>query len=490
LSILVNKTEVLVIGSGIGSLSAACLLALAGKKVKVIEQNYLPGGCVSSYWRKGFVFEAGATTLVGLDKGQPLHYLLDTIGVHLPARKLELPMQIRMKSGRIINRHQNIEDWINEAKAEFGYENQEPFWRFCLKISQFVWDTSLKQRTFPISNWSDLANSLMNSTPLQLWNARWCLFSIQDLLIKYNLHRNDDFVDFVNAQLMITAQNTIENVNVLFGATALCYTNFGNYYLDGGLISLSNALIDFLKLKGGEISFREKVEKVSQNLNGNYHIKTSKSEFEAAFVVSGIPLNNTIEIFDESVKKRLKSKLMTSKQLNSAFQMAIGFKKTKSFSTIHFQIHLENILPYIDAKTIFVSLSHPDDTTRCDNPDTMVAAVSTHWPNPEKELNFKKSIVEDLIIEELIKQEFFKREEIVYYHSSTPEAWEKWTNRAYGFVGGYPQFMNIKPWQMADARLDGHKAYMVGDSVYPGQGIPGVALSGIVAFEKIKRDWF
>ncbi|MFN0049422.1 MAG: phytoene desaturase family protein [Cytophagales bacterium] len=485
-----KNSEILIIGSGIGSLSAACLLAQKGKKVTVVEQNYLPGGCVSSYWRKGFVFEAGATTLVGLDKGQPLHYLLDTLGIDLPARKLDLPMQIKMKNGHIINRHENIEEWIHEAKAEFGFENQEAFWRFCFKISQFVWDTSLRQRTFPISSWSDLLNSALHATPSQLWNARWSLYSMQDLLIKFNLHYNNDFVDFVNAQLLITAQNTIENVNVLFGATALCYTNYGNYYLDGGLISLSNSLVEYIKSHGGEVIFKENVASISRNNANKYEIKTSKSEYVAEYVVSGIPLNNSLKLFGDVLNSKLQSKTMQSAQLNSAFQMGIGFKKSKKFVSIHHQIHLQVNLPHINAKTIFVSLTHPEDNTRCDDPTTMVASVSTHWPDPEKTMAFDKAVLENLVIDALVNQDFFKKEDIIYYHSSTPEAWEKWTNRAFGFVGGYPQFMNIKPWQMQDARLDGHKAYIVGDSVYPGQGIPGVTLSGIIAFEKMKRDWF
>lgn len=485
-----KNTEIVIIGSGIGSLSVGCLLANEGKKVKIIEQNYLPGGCVSSYWRKGFVFESGATTLVGLDKGQPLAFLLSKLGVDLSARKLDLPMQIKMQSGNIINRHQNIEDWIHEAKAEFGYENQENFWRFCYSISKFVWNTSLIQRTFPISSWSDLLNSTLNATPKQLFNARWAFASMKDLLADYQLLKNQNFVDFVNAQLMITAQNTIENVNVLFGTTALCYTNYGNYYLDGGLISLSNTLIQNLIKNGGEINYKEEVKSVEINASKKYLITTSKAEYEANFVISGLPINNTLKIFDKDLTKKLNSKAMVSKQLNSAFQMGIGFKKTKSFRTIHFQIHLKKKLPFIEASTIFISLSHPDDTFRCDDPNTMVASVSTHWPDPERKIKFDKPILENAIIDALAYEGFFKAEDIVYYHSSAPEAWEKWTKREFGFVGGYPQFMNIKPWQMADARLDGYKAYMVGDSVYPGQGIPGVTLSGIIAFEKIKRDWF
>ena len=47
---------------------------------------------------------------------------------------------------------------------------------------------------------------------------------------------------------------------------------------------------------------------------------------------------------------------------------------------------------------------------------------------------------------------------------------------------------SIKPWKMKDARLDGHRAYICGDSTYPGQGIPGACLSGIIAVEKMKID--
>ncbi|MEM6766669.1 MAG: hypothetical protein AAF655_17165, partial [Bacteroidota bacterium] len=83
---------------------------------------------------------------------------------------------------------------------------------------------------------------------------------------------------------------------------------------------------------------------------------------------------------------------------------------------------------------------------------------------------------------------FLKREDVTFHHSSTPKAWKKWTGRSWGFVGGYPQYMRVKPWRMIDGRLDGKGAYICGDSTYPGQGIPGACLSGIVAYEKMKVD--
>jgi phytoene dehydrogenase-like protein len=43
---------------------------------------------------------------------------------------------------------------------------------------------------------------------------------------------------------------------------------------------------------------------------------------------------------------------------------------------------------------------------------------------------------------------------------------------------------------MKDARLDHKGAYVCGDTVYPGQGIVGVCLSGIIAFRKLMQDHY
>ena len=72
--------------------------------------------------------------------------------------------------------------------------------------------------------------------------------STQDLLKKHGLDTHEAFCEFVNEQLMITAQNRCEEVNALFGATALCYTLLGNYYLPGGMIQLILPFVEYLKV--------------------------------------------------------------------------------------------------------------------------------------------------------------------------------------------------------------------------------------------------
>jgi prolycopene isomerase len=57
-----SATDVVVIGAGIGGLTAAAYLARVGLNVQVFEQHTVPGGYVSSFTREGFTFPAGPTS--------------------------------------------------------------------------------------------------------------------------------------------------------------------------------------------------------------------------------------------------------------------------------------------------------------------------------------------------------------------------------------------------------------------------------------------
>lgn len=472
-------SDVAVIGSGMGSLSAAALLAKENLKVLIIEQNWQPGGCTSSYWRKGFIFEAGATTLVGLDDHMPLKYLLDQTGIQISPRKLSLPMQVHLSNGLVLNRFQNLNEWIEEVEGKFGGQ-QRAFWLKCLEISQFVWNSSTKYLHFPPSRFNDFLQLAKKAALKDVFFAKYALVSTEKMLSKYGLD-DPEFRKFIDEQLLITAQNPAKEVNFLFGAAALCYTNYGNYYMDGGLLNLVNPFIDYVKSKNGAIVFREKVENIKKE-NDIFQINTSKNQYSAKKIVSGIPFNQTNELIESNQQ----SKILHSGQLYSAFQMGIGFKSDKHFDTIHFQIHTKKPLPGCGAKSFFVSLNHPEDTTRSDIEGARVASVSTHISDPEKNI-FDGEIVEQAILEILVEKGFFKLEDIIYKHSSTQKSWNKWTNRVYGSVGGYPQFMKTKPWQMIESRVQ-EGVYQCGDTSYPGQGIPGATLSGIIAAEKLKSD--
>lgn len=69
--------DVIVIGSGMGGLSAACALSRTGHEVLLLEQHDTLGGLTLSFSRNGFSWNAGVHYLSGLAPGQVGRELLD-----------------------------------------------------------------------------------------------------------------------------------------------------------------------------------------------------------------------------------------------------------------------------------------------------------------------------------------------------------------------------------------------------------------------------
>jgi phytoene dehydrogenase-like protein len=59
---LKEMSKVIIIGSGIGGLTAGNLLAKKGHNVTIFESHSTPGGYTAGFWRKGFYFESGTVS--------------------------------------------------------------------------------------------------------------------------------------------------------------------------------------------------------------------------------------------------------------------------------------------------------------------------------------------------------------------------------------------------------------------------------------------
>ncbi len=496
--------DFIVIGSGIGGLSAASLLAKEGFRVLTLEASYVPGGCASSYVvkRNGqkFVFESGATTIVGLDEHQPLYNLARELDIQFPVVELNPSMTVHIGEKRL-TRFKDKEQWITECYKQFfegtsvPFKNVRQFWRLVFHLSDFVWKVSERNRTFPPKSLRDLF-SLWEQNRLADFPKLLFLFrSTYDIIQRYGLHASNDFIRFCNEQLMITAQATVKDVAFLYAAPCLSYTNSSNYYAYGGMIKLAETLVEKYKSLGGEILYREPVKLIERTGNGGFKVTTETGQvFNAQNIVSNATIWNMAYLTKGRISQYFQHLSRKFKFGWGAFTMSLAVKNTLPDDlTLHHQFILDEKIPLCDSDSFFVSLSMPDDFERQPK-GTRLLAISTHttverWVEPNPNYDAEKAQVAEFILNALEqKLDGFKKEHIIFKNVSTPKSWQDWTYRRFGRVGGIPNTMSRKVWELVSAQTPFKGLYLVGDTVYPGQGIAGVCLSGQNAVHRIKQS--
>lgn len=78
--------DIVVIGSGVGGLCCAALLAHYGFEVTVCESHSIPGGAAHGFQRQGYTFDSGPSLYSGLSYSpspNPLRHVLDALGEDL-----------------------------------------------------------------------------------------------------------------------------------------------------------------------------------------------------------------------------------------------------------------------------------------------------------------------------------------------------------------------------------------------------------------------
>lgn len=76
-----NTYDTIIVGAGVGGLSAAICLAREGQKVLVLEQHDVPGGWCHSFYLNGYRFTPGVHYVGLLDKGQSTSELYEGLGI-------------------------------------------------------------------------------------------------------------------------------------------------------------------------------------------------------------------------------------------------------------------------------------------------------------------------------------------------------------------------------------------------------------------------
>ncbi|MFC2081051.1 phytoene desaturase family protein [Bacteroidota bacterium] len=92
--------DVIVIGGGLGGLTAGAKLAKEGRRVLLIEQHDRPGGCATTFKRKDFTMEVGLHEMDGLHPRDMKTRIFRDLGVFDEVTFLKVPEFYRFVNGR------------------------------------------------------------------------------------------------------------------------------------------------------------------------------------------------------------------------------------------------------------------------------------------------------------------------------------------------------------------------------------------------------
>jgi len=138
LSILSDRYDTVIIGSGLGGLCSAFILSKEGFKVCVLEKNRQLGGSLQIFSRNKVIFDTGIHYIGGLNPGQNLYRYFNYFGLMDKLKLLKMDEtgfdRITFKGDPTEYLHsQGYENFIQVLSNQFPGEEQN-LRRYCAKM--------------------------------------------------------------------------------------------------------------------------------------------------------------------------------------------------------------------------------------------------------------------------------------------------------------------------------------------------------------------
>lgn len=473
--------DIVIIGGGAGGCAAAALLRDSFDTHLLEAQDYL-GGCAGTFAHGGHRFNAGATTLVGLGEGQPLARLFARSRTPLPATEAyDPPLSVHVR-GKKLYRYTDFDQFIEHLNQCFPDTAHRAFWQ---KIRQINLD--FLQSPEPYFSKRDLFRSALSLMPLACREPRSLCVNARREILRYYPRIDPAYLAFLDHQILIAAQVKSDATSFYVAALALGYLFFDYRYVPGGMGKVCEALCS-----GVPVTYCSPVRRIVQEKRG-FTVETDRTSYRAKRIILNRSLF-TSETLSKNVRMqryyRAKTKRFAHTQSAFVTYMAVKIPE-ETLTTPHLQIIGETKLPYGISESVFVSFSHPDDPgmSRLGYRSlTLSTHTDTRWfvSVDVKTYKERKTAMQEAVLDLLysILPELRNAPKALLF-SATPKTFSRYVGRE--TVGGIPLSRNnFSPrFPSPETPLEGF--YHVGDTLFAGQGWPGIAL-GALNLERIIRN--
>lgn len=496
-----NKPRIVVVGAGIGGLTAAALLAHRGYSILVLDQAIVPGGCASTFKRQGFTFDVGATQVAGLEPGGIHHRIFSELEIDLPAATPCDPACAVYLPGEStpINVWRDPEKWREERQRQFP--GSEPFWQLMATLFDASWEFQGRDPVLPPRNLWDLWQLIQAVRPSTFITAPFTLLTVGDALRLCGLGNDQRLRRFLDLQLKLYSQVSADETALLYAATALSVSQLpqGLYHLQGSMQVLSDRLVESLERDGGRLLMRHTVEHIKVE-NGKAtavvirNQKTGEIWTELAdHIVANVTVQNLVQLLGNQAPSGYQQRVEKLPPASGAFVVYLGVDASAIPLDCppHLQFMYDANGGIGENNSLFVSVSHSGDGRAPQGKATIIASsfvdYEQWWQTPDYPA-LKQKYTEEAIAH-LNKYFYLKPETIIYQEAATPRTFAHYTARDRGIVGGIGQRIpTFGPFGFAN-RTPINSLWLVGDSTHPGEGTAGVSYSALTVVRQIQAEF-
>ncbi|MFH6602759.1 phytoene desaturase family protein [Maribacter algicola] len=322
--------DVVIIGSGMGGLVAANILAREGKSVCVLEKNNQFGGNLQTFVRDKTIFDTGVHYLGGLSEGQNLYRYFDYLGIleGLQLRKLDKDGfdLITFDDDHIAYPHaQGYENFINNLVKKFP-EEKKAIRTYCDKLKEVC-------KKFPLYN-------LETGKP---YHDDAALFNLRAKAYIDSLTTNEKLRAVLAGSNMLYAGDPEKTPFYVHALSVNSFIESAYRCADGGS-QITKLLVRRLKNFGGDTVKHQEVTRINVSDNRVNSVTTKKGKtVHGGLFISNIEPKRTLKLADEGhFRKSFARRIEKMESTISAFSIHITLKP-KSFKYLnHNYYHYKN----------------------------------------------------------------------------------------------------------------------------------------------------
>ena len=478
--------DAIVVGSGLGGLSAAALLARHGRSVLVVERHDRPGGYAHAFRRRGYRFDSAVHMVSGcepspLPGGSLLHRLLGGLGVRDrcdfarvdPCYRVEWPgFSLAAPAGFEAFVETHAERFPAAAKGIRGFLDD------CLSIRHEVHLAEQDPAGGPLAR--------PERFPLLLRHRRASLAQV--------LHRRvaDPEARAALAALWPYLGLPPSQLSFLYFATMLVsYVVDGAYACRGSFQTLADALVRALEESGGELLLRSLVRRIEVE-GGRVRgvVLENGQRVRAPVVISGADVRQTVgELCDERhFSLRYRRRLRRASVSTSA---VVVYAATDLDLAEAGLAHETFLYPDPDheaqwrsgarGRPGWISLTAPShlDPSAAPSGEQLLLLTTLVSGEPAEGWRRAKPVLQQHLLELAERRLPGLGDRLRFAETATPRTLERYTRNGAGALYGF----DLVPGQVGPGRLENRTPlpglFLAGHWTRPGGGVEGVLRSGL-----------